>query len=62
MEKVEESHSELTDIAIEITKYEKQKRKKRRKNERDLWDKLKKSNIHIIGILQSNKRSRKNIS
>ena len=57
----EERISDLEDRMVEFTAMEQNKEKRMRRNEdslRDLWDNIKHTNIHIIGVPQ--KRERKN--
>ena len=47
----EEWISKLENTVVEITEAEAKKKKKRNEdNSRDLWDNIKRTNIHIIGV------------
>ena len=57
----EEQISDLEDRRVEFTAAEHHKEKRRKRNEdsqRDIWDNIKHTNIHIIGDLEE-KRERK---
>ena len=53
LNEAEEQISELEERVVEITAGEQEIEKKNEKNEdslRDLWDNIKRTNIHIIGV------------
>ena len=55
----EEWISELEDRVVEITDAEHKKEKRKKRNENDLrnfWDKIKYTNIHIIGVPEGEER------
>ena len=55
----EEWISELEDRVVEITAAEKNRQKRMNRNEdslRDLWDNIKHTNIHIIGVPEGEER------
>ena len=57
----EEWMSELEDWIVEITAAEQKKTKRVKRNEdslRDLWDNIKCTNIHIIGVPEGEKRKK----
>ena len=57
----EEQISELEDRLVEITAAEQNKEKRMKRNEdslRDLWDNIKCTNIHIIGIPEGEEREK----
>ena len=60
--KAEERISDLEDRMVEFTAVEQKKKKQRmRRNEdslRDLWDNIKHTNIHIIGVQEGEKREK----
>ena len=60
----EERISELEDRKVEITAAEQNKEKIMKRNEdslRDLWDNIKRTNIHIIGVPEGEERERKGL-
>ena len=55
----EERISQLEDRLVEITATQQNKGKRMKRDEdklRDLWDKIKCTNIHIIGVAEGEKR------
>ena len=57
----EEQISELDDRMVEITAPEQNMEKRKQRNEdslRDLWDNIKHTNIHIIGVPEGEERER----
>ena len=57
----EEQISELEDTMVEFTTMEQNKEKRMKRNEdslRDLWDNIKRNNIHIIGVAEGEERER----
>ena len=53
---------ELEDRAVEITDAEQKKRMKRNEDSlRDLWDNIKCTNIHVIGVPEGVERERKEL-
>ena len=57
----EERISDLEDRMVEITAMEHNKEKRMKRNEdslRDLWDNIKCTNIHIIGVPEGEKREK----
>ena len=55
----EEQISDLEDRMVEFTAAEQNKEKRMKRNEdslRDLWDNIKRKNIHIIGVLEGEER------
>ena len=59
----EERISDLEDRMLEFTAAEQNKEKRMKRNEhnlRDLWDNIKRNNIHIIGVPEE-KRERKDL-
>ena len=58
----EEWISELEDRLVEITDAEQKKRMKRNEDSlRDLWDNIKCTNIHVIGVPEGVERERKEL-
>ena len=58
----EEQKNDLVDRMVEITVTEQNIEKRVKKNEdrlRDLWDKIKRTKIHIIGILEGEEREKR---
>ena len=57
----EEQISELDDRMVEITAPEQNMEKRKQRNEdslRDLWDNIKHTNIHIIGVPEGEEREK----
>ena len=57
----EEQISDLEDRMVEFTAVEQNKEKRMKRNEdslRDLWDNIKHSNIHIIGVPEGEEREK----
>ena len=57
----EERISELEDRMVEFTAAEQNKEKRMKRNEdslRDLWDNIKRNNIHIIGVPEGEERQK----
>ena len=57
----EERISDLEDRMVEFTAKEKNKEKKKKRNEdslRDLWDNIKRNNIHIIEVPEGEEREK----
>ena len=57
----EEQISDLEDRMVEFTAMEKNKEKRMKTNEdslRDLWDNMKRNNIHIIGVPEGEEREK----
>ena len=57
----EEQISDLEDRMVEITAMEQNKEKRKKRSEdslRDLWDNIKHTNIHIIGVPEGEERKR----
>ena len=58
---VEKQISDLEDRMVEFTVAEQNKEKRIKRNEdslRDLWDNIKRNNIHIIGVAEGEERER----
>ena len=61
LDDTEERISDLEDRIVEITQSEQQKEKRILKNEdtlRDLWGKIKYTNIHITGVQEGEEREK----
>ena len=59
--KAEEQISDLEDRMVEFTAAEQNKEKRMKRNEdrlRDLWDNIKRTNIHIIWVLEGEEREK----
>ena len=59
--KAEERISDLEERMVEFTAAEQNKEKGMKRNEdslRDLWDNIKRNNIHIIGVAEGEERER----
>ena len=59
--KAEERISDLEDRMVEFTAAEQNKGKRMKRNEdslRDLWDNIKRNNIHIIGVPEGEQREK----
>ena len=57
----EEQISDLEDRMVEFTAAEQNKKKRMKRNEdslRDLWDNIKRNNIHIIGVSEGEEREK----
>ena len=55
----EEQVSDMEDRMVEFTAVEQNKEKRMKRNEdslRDLWDNIKRNNIHIIGVPEGQER------
>ena len=62
LNEVEEEISKLGDKAMELKQIEQQNEKRILKSEdnlRDLWNNIKRNNIHIIGVLEEERNDQK---
>lgn len=58
LDQAEESVSKLKDTSFEIIQSEKQKEKRNEESLMDLWDTIKRNEIHIMGVVEREEREK----